>query len=96
MRYLGVARHTINFVVCFLSEQGQGRVVTSALTAEGLAAFRWQLRRDDAVAVEAGQTTSYCYDQLQERAKQIVVVGPYCFALISRPKKKTDRHDALL
>src|SRR5919199_6628501 len=96
MRYLGVDLHTTNFVVCFLSEQGTVRVVTFALTAEGLAAFRRQLRKDDAVAVEAGQTTYYFYDQIHERVKQIVVVDPHRFALISRSKKKTDRHDALL
>ena len=44
MRYLGVDLHTTNFVVCFLSEQGKSRVVTFALTTEGLAAFRRQLR----------------------------------------------------
>jgi len=59
MRYLGVDLHTTNFVVCFLSEQGKVRVVTFSLNAEGLAAFRRQLRVDDSVAVEAGQTTYY-------------------------------------
>ena len=96
MRYLGVDLHTTNFVVCFLSEQGKVRVVTFALNAEGLAAFRRQLRVDDSVAVEAGQTTYYFYDQIHERVKQVVVVDPHRFALISRSKKKTDRHDAML
>ena len=96
MRYLGVDLHTTNFVVCFLSEQGTVRVGTFSLTAEGLTAFRRQLRGDDSVAVEAGQTTYYFYDQIHERVKRVVVVDPHRFALISRSKKKTDRHDAML
>jgi transposase len=96
MRYLGVDLHTTNFVVCFLSEQGKSRVVTFALTAEGLTAFRRQLRADDAVAVEAGQTAYYFSDHIQERVKEVVLVNPHRFALISRSKKKTDRHDAML
>ena len=96
MRYLGVDLHTTNFVVCFLSEHGKSRVVTFALTTEGLTAFRRQLRADDAVTVEAGQTAYYCSDHIQERVKEVVLVNPHRFALISRSKKKTDRHDAML
>jgi transposase len=95
-RSLGVDLHTTNFVVCFLSEQGGSRVVTFALTTEGLTAFRRQLRADDAIAVEAGQTAYYFYDQIQNRVKEVVLVNPPRFALISRSQKKTDRHDAML
>ena len=84
MRYLGVDLHTTNFVVCFLSEQGKVRVITFSLNAEGLAAFRQQLRVDESVAVEAGQTTYYFYDQIHERVKQVVVVDPHRFALAWR------------
>jgi transposase len=96
MRYFGVDLHTTNFVVCFLSEQGKSRGVTFALTTKGLAAFRRQLRADDTLAVEAGQTAYYFYDQIHERVKEVVLVNPHRFALIARAKKKTDRHDALL
>jgi transposase len=95
MRSLGVDLPTTNFVLCFLPEQGKVRVGPFSLNAEGLAAFRRQLRVDDSVAVEAGPTTSYFYDQIHERVKQVVVVDPQRFALVSRSKKKTDRHDAL-
>jgi transposase len=61
-----------------------------------LTAFRRQLRAGDAVAGEAGQTAYYFYDQLEERVKEVVVVNPHRFALISRSQKKTGRHDALL
>jgi transposase len=88
--------HTTTFVVCFLSEQGKSRGVSFALNTGGLTAFRRQVRADDTGAVEAGQTAYYGYDQIQERGKEIVLVNPHRFALISRSKKKTDRHDAML
>lgn len=96
MRYIGVDLHKTNFVVCFLALRGQPRVVTFPLTAEGLTSFRRQLRTDDEVAVEVGQNTYYFQEQIQERVKQVVLVDPYRFAVISRSKKKTDRHDAIL
>jgi hypothetical protein len=47
------------------------RVVTFALTADGLTAFRRQLRANDAVAVEAGQAVYYFYDHIHERVKEV-------------------------
>ena len=70
--------------------------MTFALTADGLTAFRRQLRANDAVAVEAGQAVYYFYDHIHERVKEVDLVNPHRFALISRAKKKTDRHDAML
>jgi transposase len=96
MRYLGVDLHPTNFVVCFLSAQGKSRVVTFALTVEGVTAFRRQLRADEAVAVEAEQTAHYFYDHIRKRVKEVGLVNPHRFVLISRSKKKTDRHEARL
>src|SRR5689334_19904839 len=96
MRYIGVDLHKTNFVVCFLARRGQPRVVTFPLTEEGLTSFCRQLRADDEVAVEVGQNSYYFQEQIQERVKCVVLVDPYRFAVISRSKKKTDRHDAIL
>lgn len=96
MRYIGVDLHKTNLVVCFLPARGPERIVTFSLEGDGLAAFRRQLRSDDEVAVEMGQNTYYFQDQIQERVKRVVVVDPHRFAVISRSKKKTDRHDASL
>jgi transposase len=96
MRYIGVDLHKTNFVVCFLATRGQPRVATFALNASGLAAFRRQLREEDEVAVEVGQNTHYFQEQIQEQVKRVVLVDPHRFAVISRSKKKTDRHDAIL
>ncbi len=70
MRYLGVDLHPTNFVVCFLSAQGKSRVVTFALTVEGVTAFRRQLRADEAVAVEAEQTAHYFYDHIHRAGER--------------------------
>ncbi len=96
MRYVGVDLHKTNFVVCFLTRRGQPRVVTYPLTEEGLMTFRRHLRADDEVTVEVGQNTYYFHEQIQDRVKRVVLVDSYRFAVVSRSKKKTDRHDAIL
>lgn len=96
MRYIGVDLHKTNLVVCFLPARGPQRIATFSLAGEGLAAFRRQLRADDEVAVEVGQNTHYFQEQIQDRVKRVVLVDPHRFAVISRSKKKTDRHDASL
>jgi transposase len=96
MRYIGVDLHKTNLVVCFLPMRGPERIVTFSLEGDGLGAFRRQLRPDDEVAVEMGQNTHYFQDQIQDRVKRVVLVDPHRFAVISRSKKKTDRHDASL
>jgi transposase len=96
MRYIGVDLHKTNFVVCFLAQRSQPRVVTFALTEAGLAMFRRQLRAADEVAVEVGQNSYYFQEQIQKRVKRVLLVDPHRFAVISRSKKKTDRHDAIL
>jgi transposase len=85
-----------NLGVCFLPGPRAERVGTFCFDGDGLAAFCRQLRPDDEVAVEVGQNTPYFQDQIQDRVKRVVFVDPPRFALISRSKKKTDRHDASL
>jgi transposase len=96
MRYIGVDLHKTNLVVCFLSARGPQQIATFSFAEDGLAAFRRQLRADDEVAVEVGQNTHYFQEQIQDRVKRVVLVDPHRFAVISRSKKKTDRHDAIL
>lgn len=94
MRYIGVDLHKTNLVGCFLRAKGAERIVPFRLEDDGLAAFRRQLRPDEEVAVEMGQNTYDFQAQIQERVKRVVVGEPHRFAVISRSKKKTDRHDA--
>src|SRR5215831_13962447 len=96
MQYIGVDLHKTNLVVCFLPARGPERILPFSLERDGLAAFCRQLRPDDEVAVEVGQNTHYFQEQIHERVKRVVLVDPHRFTVISRSKKKTDRHDASL
>jgi transposase len=96
MRFIGVDLHKTNFVVCFLDEQEQATVETFPLSAPGLQAFQRKLTQEDHLAVEVSANAFYFHDQVAALVARIVVVDAYRFAVISRSKKKTDRHDAIL
>src|SRR4051812_26399501 len=96
MRYIGVDLPKTNFVVCFLAAQGKPRLLTFSLDAEGRSAFRRHLWPEDEVAVEVGQNAYFFYEQICAQGKRVLLVDTHRFALISRSKKKTDRHDATL
>jgi hypothetical protein len=72
MQDSGVELHETTFVVCFLSARGAPRIATFRLAGDGLAAERRQRRADDEGAVEVGQNTPYCREQIQARGKRVV------------------------
>jgi transposase len=94
MRHIGVDLSKRSFTACFLDEDNQQRLATYPFTAEGLAAFRAEVTRDDRVAVEVGPNSYYFHDQVGAAVAEIVLVSPYQFAVIAQSKKKTDRQDA--
>ena len=96
MRYIGVDLHKTNFVVCFLSEDGQSQIEAFTLDRHGLARFKRRLKAEDKLAVEASANTFYFCRQIKDRVSEIVVVDPYRFAVIARSKSKTDKKDAAL
>lgn len=95
MRYIGVDLHKLNFVVCFLDENDQKKILTYPLTRAGLDAFKRELRADDSLAVEASQNCYYFLRQIRGSVKKVVLVNTYRFAPIAKSKKKTDKHDAV-
>jgi transposase len=58
--------------------------------------FAAQLRKDDALAVEATGNTRLFYDAVVEKVSRVAVVNPGQFKVISQSVKKTDRNDAEL
>jgi len=56
VRYIGVDLHKTNFVVCFLNEDDTSKLETFPLSKAGIACFTKQLKKGDAVAVEARKT----------------------------------------
>jgi transposase len=96
MRYVGVDLSTRGFTACFLDEDDAHHVASFALSPEGLAAFRHQLRPDDRLAVEVGRNSFFFHDQVQSAVAEVVLVGTRQFAVIAQSTKKTDRNDAVV
>lgn len=94
MRHIGVDLHKTNFVACFLDERDKPTVKTFLLTEQGLRAFLQELTRADEVAVEMSANAYYFHDRIVKSVRRVVLVDAYRFAVVSRSKKKTDRHDA--
>lgn len=92
MRHPGVDLHSNNFMVCFLSENGEQIFKRYKLTE--LAEFKDFLEREDRIAVEATGNTGFFYNQVAALAAECVVVNPSQFEIIKQSFKKTDKNDA--
>jgi len=92
MSYLGIDLHTNSLTVCYRTQQGKERLCTFAL--KDLDAFGKTLRKRDRVAVEATGNTRWFVEQIRRRVKEVIVVDPNKFEVITRSVNKTDKHDA--
>ncbi len=92
MRYIGVDLHSNNFMVCFLSENGE-QTFKRYRIAE-MADFKEFLDGEDRIAVEATSTTRFFYNQVASLVAECVVVNPSRFEIIKKSFKKTDKNDA--
>src|SRR5688572_16549880 len=93
MRYLGVDLHSNNFVVSFLSEDGNQTF--QKYTFSEFEIFKQSLDLEDHLAVEATSTTRFFYNQVVPLVAECVVVNPNQFEIIKKSYKKTDKNDAL-
>lgn len=92
MRYLGVDLHANNFMVCFLSADGEQTFKRFKLS--DIEAFKQCLAADDRIAVEATMTTRFFYTQVAPFVAECIVVNPSQFEVIKQSVKKTDQNDA--
>ena len=92
MSYLGIDLHTNSLTVCYRTQQGKERIRTFAL--RDLDAFCKTLRKRDRVAVEATGNTRWFVKQISKRVKEVIVVDPNKFEVITKSVNKTDKHDA--
>jgi transposase len=92
MRYLGVDLHSNNFMVCFLSENGEQTFQRYKLSQ--LREFQQGLTPEDRIAVEATGNTRFFYNQVVSSGAECVVVNPSQFEIIKQSFKKTDKNDA--
>ena len=93
MRAIGVDLHKTMFQICALS--GKEKEFKRYHMSE-IESFKRTLRRDDSVAVEATGNSRYFAKQVTGLVKEIKIVNPRKFKIISESVKKTDKIDAEL
>lgn len=91
MRNIGVDLHKNNFLACFLNKEEKQK---KQYKIEELYKFKKELRKTDRLAVESTTNTRYFVEQIRDRVKEVVIVNPTQFRLISQSVKKTDEEDA--
>ena len=93
MRAIGVDLHKTMFMVCYLTgetkEFRQYKINEVQRFAEGL-------RPDDLLALETTGNTRYFVSQVKDRVREVVIINPVEFKIISKSVKKTDKKDAEL
>ena len=91
MRHIGVDLHKNSFLVCFLKKEEKEKKKYKISEIEK---FKKELRKTDKLAVESTMNTRYFVEQIRDRVKEIVIVNPTQFRIISQSVKKTDEEDA--
>ena len=92
-RFLGVDLHKNVFTVSFYdSETGKHDLRNYKLKA--IESFRKELKKDDVVGVEVLGNTRFFVKKIIDRVREVKVINPLQFAVISKSVKKTDKNDA--
>lgn len=93
-RAIGVDLHKNRFTVCYLQKGGEYRLREFPVK-KMLAEFKKTLKKDDEVAVESTGNTAYFVREIAGLVKEVKVINPTQFKIISHSVKKTDEHDAV-
>ena len=94
-KFIGVDLHKNRFTVCYLGESGGYKLVIFSLNLKGLERFKETLTKDDEVAVESTGNAGYFAREIKGLVKEIKIINPTQFKIISHSVKKTDEHDAV-
>lgn len=93
-RFIGVDLHKDKFTVSFYDmESKKHRLKSYGLKA--IETFRKELREDDVVGVEMTGNTRFFVKKIIDKIKEVKLIDPTKFDLISKSMKKTDKHDAM-
>ena len=88
--------HKNQFTVCYLEKKGEHQLRVFKVTAQDIKAFKQTVSKSDAVAVESTGNTGYFAREIQDSVKEVKIINPTQFKIISASVKKTDEHDALV
>lgn len=95
-RYIGVDLHKNSFTVCFMDTKGGHTLQNFKMSSNGLRLFKSTLTKGDELAVESTGNTGYFVREIKELVKEVKIVNPIQFKVISESVKKTDEQDAVI
>jgi len=93
-RYIGVDLHKTAFTVCYMERGGEKQLKTYKVSVKGLDEFKKELSSEDEVAVEATGNAGHFVRGIEGLVKEVKLVNPMQFKVISSSVKKTDEKDA--
>lgn len=94
-RFIGVDLHKNRFTVCYMQETGEYKLAVFSLNIKGLKRFKEILTKEDEVAIESTGNAGYFGREIKGLVKEIKIINPTQFKIISQSVKKTDEHDAV-
>jgi transposase len=92
-RYVGVDLHKRSFQVCYW-DRGKSEQREFLVSKEGIEGFVKSLKKTDRVGIEATGNARYLAGEIGKSVKEVKLINPWQFKVISRSVKKTDEHDA--
>jgi transposase len=94
-RSIGVDLHKSCFTVCYLEQNGQYHLAEFKVKPKEIEAFKKTLSKKDKLAVESTGNTAYFVREIENGVKEVKIINPTQFKIISHSVKKTDEHDAV-
>ena len=94
-RSIGVDLHKSCFTVCYLEQDGKRHLAEFKVKPKEIEAFKKTLSKKDKLAVESTGNTAYFVREIENRVKEVKIINPTQFKIISHSVKKTDEHDAV-
>lgn len=92
-RYIGVDLHKNTFTVCYLS-RADSKLKSFKVSKEEIKAFKQTLTKNDELGVESTGNTGYFVREIRDSVREIKVINPTQFKIISQSIKKTDEKSA--
>ena len=94
-RSVGVDLHKSCFTVCYLKQNGKHHLAEFKVKPKEIEAFKKTLSKKDKLAVESTGNTAYFVREIEDWVKEVKIINPTQFKIISHSVKKTDEHDAV-
>jgi transposase len=92
---IGIDLHKNCFTVCYMQGDGKHQL-REFQVRKGLEEFKKTLKKNDEVAVESTGNTAYFVREIEGRVREVKIINPTQFKIISHSVKKTDEHDAVI